>query len=151
MSSQHKNGLIQVYFGHGKGKTTAALGLAFRAAGRGFQVHVIQFMKGFEYGELHSAKKSKLFEITQFGGPDLIADPSQTDIEMGQAGLEFARKISDNISLSESFRGDECYRYQCKLDKVSSDLYLFRLTYVNVIIILLIAKCRAFIFTNCSK
>ncbi len=91
MSSQHKNGLIQVYFGRGKGKTTAALGLAFRAAGRGFQVHVIQFMKGFEYGELHSAKKSKLFEITQFGGPDLIADPSQTDIEMGQAGLEFAR------------------------------------------------------------
>jgi len=92
MSSQHKNGLIQVYFGRGKGKTTAALGLAFRAAGRGFQVHIIQFMKGFEYGELHSAKKSKLFEITQFGGPDLIADPSQIDIEMGHAGLEFARK-----------------------------------------------------------
>ncbi len=41
--------------------------------------------------------------------------------------LEFARKISDNISLSESFRGDECYRYQCKLDKVSSDLQIINI------------------------
>lgn len=93
MSPQHKKGLVQVYFGRGKGKTTATLGLAFRAAGRGFRVHMIQFMKGFEYGELHAAKQSELFEITQFGRPDLISEPTQTDVEMGQAGLEFARKI----------------------------------------------------------
>lgn len=62
-------GLIQVYTGNGKGKTTAALGLALRAVGHGFRVHMIQFTKGGGYsGELISAEKlSPLFTISQFG------------------------------------------------------------------------------------
>jgi len=41
-----KQGLVQVYFGRGKGKTTAAIGQAVRATGHGFKVYMIQFMKG---------------------------------------------------------------------------------------------------------
>jgi cob(I)alamin adenosyltransferase len=46
--------MIHVYTGDGKGKTTAALGLAIRAAGRGKKVVIVQFMKGADTGELHS-------------------------------------------------------------------------------------------------
>jgi len=87
-----ETGLIQVYFGRGKGKTTAAMGLAFRAVGRGLQVHMIQFMKGYDYGELHAAKEHKLFTITQFGRPDLVAEPTPTDIDMGQDALRLAKQ-----------------------------------------------------------
>lgn len=50
-------GLTMIFTGNGKGKTTSALGLAFRALGHGFPVSVIQFIKGsWKYGELESAK-----------------------------------------------------------------------------------------------
>lgn len=58
MGRKKFKGLIQVYTGNGKGKTTAALGLALRAAGHRFRVLIIQFLKGgISYGELKSAKK----------------------------------------------------------------------------------------------
>lgn len=62
-------GLVQVYTGPGKGKTTAALGLAFRAAGHGFRVHMIQYMKGSCYaGELQSiARAFPIITIAQYG------------------------------------------------------------------------------------
>ena len=89
-----KQGLVQVYFGSGKGKTTCALGQAFRALGHGFKVYMIQFMKGnVKYGEITSAKNMKNFEIRQFGRPDLIAEPEPIDIEEAQKGLEFAKEI----------------------------------------------------------
>ena len=53
-----EKGLVQIYTGNGKGKTTASLGLAFRAAGHDFQVYVMQFMKGQTiYGELEAARR----------------------------------------------------------------------------------------------
>jgi cob(I)alamin adenosyltransferase len=61
-------GLIIVHTGNGKGKTTAALGTAFRACGVGFRVKMIQFIKGsWDYGELHSARKLGNFEIVPMG------------------------------------------------------------------------------------
>jgi len=60
-------GLIIVNTGNGKGKTTAALGTAFRAVGVGFKVKMIQFIKGsWDYGELHSARAVG-FEIVPMG------------------------------------------------------------------------------------
>ncbi len=56
MANKLAKGLVQVYTGEGKGKTTAALGLALRAMGRGLKVFMLQFLKGDDTGELHAGK-----------------------------------------------------------------------------------------------
>jgi cob(I)alamin adenosyltransferase len=93
MSQRLTKGLIQVYYGTGKGKTTAALGLAFRATGHGFKVHMIQFMKGeVKYGEIKAAKNWPNLTITQFGRPEIIAEPEKVDIEEAKKALALAKK-----------------------------------------------------------
>ncbi|AGB41639.1 ATP:corrinoid adenosyltransferase [Halobacteroides halobius DSM 5150] len=68
MNAKLKQGLVQVYTGKGKGKTTAALGLGLRAAGHGFKVEMIQYLKGSSYtGELFSTERLPNFNIKQFG------------------------------------------------------------------------------------
>jgi cob(I)alamin adenosyltransferase len=64
-----EQGLIQVYTGDGKGKTTASLGLALRAAGHQFKTLIIQFLKGSSYaGELFAVERLwPLIKIKQFG------------------------------------------------------------------------------------
>ncbi len=85
-------GYIQVYTGDGKGKTTAALGLALRAAGYKYKVYIGQFLKGQEYGELLSAKKlSPYITIEQFGRKGFIhvtKDPDEEDIKRARRGLK---------------------------------------------------------------
>ncbi|MBD3256342.1 MAG: cob(I)yrinic acid a,c-diamide adenosyltransferase [Candidatus Lokiarchaeota archaeon] len=89
-----KQGLVQVYFGRGKGKTTAALGQGLRATGHGFKVYLIQFMKGnTKYGEVDAIHKIPNFEIKQFGTEELIEIPGKIDLEEGKKALEFAQKI----------------------------------------------------------
>jgi cob(I)alamin adenosyltransferase len=89
-------GMLQVYTGNGKGKTTAALGLSMRAAGHGFRVVFIQFMKGqINYGELESARRIPNLEIRQFGRAEFVdkSRPEQIDIDLAREGFEYARKI----------------------------------------------------------
>lgn len=62
-----KLGLVHIITGDGKGKTTASLGLALRAAGNGLRVYVIQFLKSGFTGELASLQKLSNIEIMQFG------------------------------------------------------------------------------------
>jgi cob(I)alamin adenosyltransferase len=87
-------GFIQVYTGNGKGKTTAALGLALRAAGWGFKTYVAQFLKGQPTGEIEAAKRlSPLVRIEQFGREGFITvkdGPSDEDVSRARAGLEKA-------------------------------------------------------------
>lgn len=76
-------GLVQIYTGDGKGKTTAALGLALRAAGHGMKVLMVQFMKTVRYyGELESVKRlAPDFEIVQKGKPCSRPDADCTECE----------------------------------------------------------------------
>ncbi len=69
MKIKNEFGLVQVYTGNGKGKTTASLGIAARAVGHGFRVHMVQFTKGRCYaGELSlSQRLGPQFTISQFG------------------------------------------------------------------------------------
>jgi cob(I)alamin adenosyltransferase len=90
-----EKGYAQVYTGNCKGKTTAALGLAFRAMGSGFKTYIGQFMKGQQYGELESARLVKPYiTIEQYGRKDLVhvkEPPLEEDVRMAADGLARAR------------------------------------------------------------
>ena len=93
--SEPRRGLIQVYTGDGKGKTTAALGLALRAAGHGWRTFFGQFMKGREYGELEAARLlGTRLTIRQFGNPGFVhaGQVSPQDVRMAREGLVTARE-----------------------------------------------------------
>jgi cob(I)alamin adenosyltransferase len=90
-------GMIQVYTGNGKGKTTAALGLACRAVGYGLKVFIIQFMKGnIEYGELETAKKlAPYLTIRQMGRECFVRreNPDSVDIQFSQEAMALSREV----------------------------------------------------------
>jgi cob(I)alamin adenosyltransferase len=83
-------GYIQLYTGNGKGKTTAALGLALRAAGAGLKVFIGQFVKGMPYAELDALKRfAPQITVRQFGRDCFIVhEPQSEDISLARAGLE---------------------------------------------------------------
>jgi cob(I)alamin adenosyltransferase len=94
-------GTIQVYTGDGKGKTTAALGLALRACGHGFKVLMIQFMKGSKnYGEVMIADEIPGFTLIQSGLPTFVEkdNPSREDLRLAKEGMELAAKAVADAS-----------------------------------------------------
>jgi cob(I)alamin adenosyltransferase len=86
------NGHLQVYTGDGKGKTTAALGLAVRAAGHRLRTYIGQFMKGSSYGELEALRGHPLITIEQYGANHCVRreDISSDDVARAQRGLKKA-------------------------------------------------------------
>ncbi len=100
MAEDQPKGMIQVYTGEGKGKTTAALGLALRAVGHGHKVVMVQFMKGPEKtGELMAAEKLapwlfiKPMGRTGFINKDHL-DPKDKDLAL--KALDFSREVMLN-------------------------------------------------------
>jgi len=90
-----RQGYIHIYTGNGKGKTTAAIGLAIRAAGYGMKTYIGQFMKGRHYGELTALRDHPCITIEQYG--DVVEcvhreEITQKHIDQAQLGLKQARK-----------------------------------------------------------
>ncbi|HEX2958779.1 MAG TPA: cob(I)yrinic acid a,c-diamide adenosyltransferase [Chitinispirillaceae bacterium] len=89
---------VHVYTGNGKGKTTAAIGLAIRAVGAGKKVLFTQFVKGMKYSEIEALERFyDKITIKQFGrGCFIVRDAAPEDIECAQQGLkEVGEDLSD--------------------------------------------------------
>ncbi|MEJ2101847.1 MAG: cob(I)yrinic acid a,c-diamide adenosyltransferase [Desulfobacterales bacterium] len=88
-------GYIHVYTGNGKGKTTAALGLAIRAAGAGLKVYIAQFIKHGDYSEIKGLDRfSDTITVEQFGcGRFIKGRPSKEDVATARRGLKKVKTI----------------------------------------------------------
>ena len=104
MTEKSGKGLVQVFTGNGKGKTTAALGTILRAAGHGLRVFIVFFMKGkYDYGEFSTLSKLPNVDMASFGFRRLT-DPANIkpeEIEQARLALAAAREavLSGNYDL----------------------------------------------------
>lgn len=87
-------GYIQVYTGAGKGKTTASLGLAIRAAGAGLKVYIVQFLKKGDYSEIKGLSRFDNITVEQYGvGRFVKGKPAPEDVELALEGYDKLCKI----------------------------------------------------------
>jgi cob(I)alamin adenosyltransferase len=126
-------GLIQIYTGGGKGKTTASLGLAMRAAGHDLKVAIVHFMKIWDYGEVRSLKKLGI-DLFRYGTTELIDpnNPLPIDFEEAAKALSKAEEliekgahdmlILDEITLAVDFNLIPLKRVIDLLDKKPDNL-----------------------------
>jgi cob(I)alamin adenosyltransferase len=91
----YRQGYVQVYTGDGKGKTTAAIGLAIRAAGAGLKVFIVQFLKRGDYSEIKFIRHFAInITIEQYGmGRFRQGKPLPEDVKSAKIGLERAKAV----------------------------------------------------------
>ncbi len=98
LTSPTRLGYVQVYTGNGKGKTTAALGLALRAAGRGMRTYICQFMKGQHYSELDALRNHPYITVEQYGDTRCIRREEVTGEHLSQAKAGLAKAFETMLS-----------------------------------------------------
>lgn len=93
--ANNKRGYVQVYTGDGKGKTTAAIGLAVRASGAGMKVFITQFIKQGDYSEIKTLRKlSDMITVEQYGmGRFVDGKPTREDFDIAAKGLKRAKQV----------------------------------------------------------
>ena len=122
-----KKGLIEIYTGCGKGKTTAALGLALRAKGSGLKICIFQFIKGKSYSELKPLRKLKGIIIIQCGrGCFIKKSPRKKDIALAATGLEKAEKIINSRKYDVVVLDEVCVAMRLGLLKKDSVIKLIK-------------------------
>jgi len=91
-----EKGFVQIYTGNGKGKSTAAIGQAVRAAGFGLKTYIAQFMKEYPYNELISLQYlSEWITIEQFGGDEFVYKkelPGKEELKKARLGLKTVKE-----------------------------------------------------------
>ncbi len=92
MAGKLDKGLIHVYTGNSKGKTTAALGLSLRALGQGFKVCFIQVLKGQDYGEWNIREALFNFDMYRFGRKTFIHEYNSVDAQLVEEALKLFEK-----------------------------------------------------------
>lgn len=122
-------GLVMVYTGDGKGKTTAALGLALRQVGWGRKVLFLQFMKGEGnvYGEKIAAEKFlPLLELEQWGRDEFVnlSNPDSIDVDMAQKAIERAKQAAQSQGYGLLVLDEICVAMACGLVSVDQVIEL---------------------------
>lgn len=120
-------GYIQVYTGDGKGKTTASIGLALRAAGRGMKTYMVQFMKKGDYGELLIIRKylSDYIVVEQFGLPEFHCNGGAVTKEEKKVALDGLKAVKESMK-------SEAYDIII-LDEINILLY-FKIVEINAVL-----------------
>jgi cob(I)alamin adenosyltransferase len=134
-----ENGLVQVYTGDGKGKTSAAFGAALRAIGRGLNVYIIQFIKGgFDYGELYVVEKLPNLKLAAFGRGKFVTEvsPHEEDVKLAKEAFELARKVVQSGEYDVVILDEINVALNLKLVKVDEALQLIKNKPVHVELIL---------------
>lgn len=123
-------GLIHIYCGDGKGKTTAAAGLALRAAGQGMKVHFIQFLKGSETGEINLLKHINGISVERcdrnYGFYNTMSDKDKAEIischnKMLSNAIELAEQEIVDMLIMDEFNA--AYNYGL-LDKAAAEKFI---------------------------
>lgn len=108
--------MIHVYTGNGKGKTTAAIGMAIRAAGAGNKVFFAQFVKGRHYSELNVLKDIPSIVVKQYGLECFIVHtPAECDIQAARDGLQEVAAVIESATYNLIVLDEACIALYYKL------------------------------------
>ena len=148
MTSSPIPGLVQVYTGNGKGKTTCALGAGLRAAGHGLRVIMLCFMKAkiaarngaaeVNYGEFKSVESVPNFTIIPVGRETFVdkINPDPIDIQMAQDGLKMARDALESHKCDVLILDEINVAVEWTLISLEEQLALLDLKPINVELIM---------------
>jgi cob(I)alamin adenosyltransferase len=133
-----KKGYIQIYTGNGKGKTTAAIGLAIRTVGAGGNVFIGQFLKSGDYSEMNALKQmGSQVTVEHYGlGRFVKGRPTKDDIEAGMKGYKRVARViekgeHDLVILDE---GNIAVTYNIFSEKDLLDLFEKKPDHVEVVV-----------------